>query len=356
MFTSLEYDPASSPSSELPDDDSFDFSVISGDSVREIVAEGYAELVEVVRDAYLGHADGLHHNPPSHFLRFDDRPLDRIIALPADLGQAKGIAGIKWIASWPENVERGIPRASAVLVLNRRDTGYPFCVMEASIISAARTAASAVLALEQLGTGRVPVRPRVGIVGCGLIARYIVDMMRARAIFPGLIQAFDLSPDDAVRLLAHAGPAAAAAPAESLEAMVRTSDVVVFATTASKPHVHDPGWFGHCPLILNISLRDLDPGIVLSADNVVDDIDHCLQAQTSVHLAEQRRGSRDFITGTIAQAVRETLSFDPGRPLIFSPFGMGILDLAVGSFVYRRAARTGARTAIPGFFGERRRW
>lgn len=354
MSDSLARDPTSSRPSPCPDDDPFHFSVISGEAVREIVADGYAALVEVVRDAYLDHSDGLSHNPRSQFLRFDDRPQDRIIALPADLGSAARIAGIKWIASWPENVAQGIPRASALLVLNRRDNGYPFCVMEASIVSAARTAASAVLALEQLGKGRVPDRPRIGIVGCGLIARYVVDMIRARGIRPSLFQAFDLSPDDSRRLLAHAG--AEAAPAKSAEALIRTSDVVVFTTTAATPYVTDPHWFGHAPLVLNISLRDLDPAIILSAENVVDDVEHCLQAQTSVHLAEQRSGRRDFIIGTIADAVRGTLSPDPGRPLIFSPFGMGILDLAVGSYVHRVASRTGRATAIPGFFGEQRRW
>jgi 2,3-diaminopropionate biosynthesis protein SbnB len=356
MSDSLARDPTSSQPWRCPDEDPFHFSVISGETVRAIVAEGYADLVEVVRDAYLAHADGLSHNPPSQFLRFGDRPLDRIIALPADLGSAARIAGIKWIASWPENVEQGIPRASALLVLNRRDNGYPFCVMEASIISAARTAASAVLALEQLGAGRVPDQPRIGIVGCGFIARYIVDMMRARGVRPALLQAFDLNPGDARRLLGHAGPAAAAAPAESLEALIRTSDVIVFATTAARPHVTDPLWLAHCPLVLNISLRDLDPGIILSAQNVVDDVEHCLQAETSVHLAEQQSGRRDFIAGRIADAVRGTLSLDPARPLIFSPFGMGILDLAVGSYVHRLASRTGRATTIPGFFGEQRRW
>jgi ornithine cyclodeaminase/alanine dehydrogenase-like protein (mu-crystallin family) len=87
------------------------------------------------------------------------------------------VDGLKWIrsdqiSSFPENVAAGTPRASAVLILNDQDTGYPFACLEGSIISATRAAASPALAARALSAGRS--RPtRVGFFGVGLIARYI---------------------------------------------------------------------------------------------------------------------------------------------------------------------------------------
>ncbi len=148
------------------------FAVISGAQVQRALQGQEKEIVELVEATYRLHGAGDSVNPPSYFLRFPDRPSSRIIALPASIGGPSRVDGLKWISSFPENVAAGIPRASAVLILNDHDTGYPFACLEASIISATRTAASAALAADWLSRGR-PRPTRIGFVGAGLIARYI---------------------------------------------------------------------------------------------------------------------------------------------------------------------------------------
>ena len=89
------------------------FSVIPGAQVRRVLRGREAEVVQLVESAYRLHAEGRSVNPPSYFLRFPDRPSSRIIALPASLGGAAPVDGLKWIASFPGNVAEGLPRASA---------------------------------------------------------------------------------------------------------------------------------------------------------------------------------------------------------------------------------------------------
>src|SRR5258705_540993 len=154
----------------------FELSIINGRTGFDILRAHRSECILIVREAYLAHADGRCVNPDSYFLQFPDKPGCRIIALPAYLGKNFDVAGLKWIASYPTNIQRGFPRASAVLVLNSYETGYPFAILESSIISAARTAASAALAAYWLN-GQSRKAQSLGIVGTGFIARYIYDFL-----------------------------------------------------------------------------------------------------------------------------------------------------------------------------------
>ena len=131
------------------------FAVVPGAQVRQALQGREKQLVDLVEATYRLHGAGDSVNPPSYFLRFPDRPTARIIALPASIGGDVRVDGIKWISSFPDNVSAGIPRASAVLILNDHDTGYPFACLESSIISATRTAASAALAADWLSRGRL---------------------------------------------------------------------------------------------------------------------------------------------------------------------------------------------------------
>src|SRR5206468_1356745 len=102
----------------------------------------------------------------------------------------------------------------------------------------------------------------------------------------------------------------------------------------------------------HISLRDLAPEILLRSNNVVDDVEHVMKANTSPHLAEQRTGDRSFVTGTLADIIVGRRTVDSSRPIIFSPFGMGILDLAVGKWVYEQAVAAGRDQRLSDFFYE----
>lgn len=329
-----------------------EFAVLTAPEIRRCIEGARAKCVEVVRRAYLDHHSGRSALPHSSFLRLPERPRDRIIGLPGYLGGEAPTAGIKWISSWPGNTAHGMPRASAVLLLNDTETGFPFACLESSLISATRTAASAVLAAETLAGGRVV--GRVGFVGAGLIADHVRLFLRDLGWSVRGYRLFDTSPEAARAFAARLGLDGAkdvAVCTDSTEVFA-SCDLVVIATVAAAPHLSAPALLALRPLVIHLSLRDLAPELVLEAQNIVDDVDHVMRESTSVHLAGQLVGHRDFIAGDIGAALRGDLTRDSRRACIFSPFGLGVLDLAIGRWVHDAVREAGGGTIIPGFFAQ----
>ncbi len=332
----------------------FPFYFITGKSIHQIVQSNITTCIDIVKTTYLAHDHGETVNPRSSFLRFPKAPSRRNISLPAFIDGKHAVVGIKWIASWPENIHRGIPRASAVILLNDYDTGYPYVCMEGSIISAARTAASSILAAEVIDSKA----KRLGIIGNGLIARYIYQFFLGVGREFTEVWLYDSNPKEAERFgsnVCQRKHHQRVRIAESAKEVIVASEIVVFATVATEPWISNIDLFQHAPTILNISLRDLTPEIILGAQNIVDDVDHVMTANTSVHLASQLTGNRSFVDGTIADVIEKRVSIDLQRCTIFSPFGMGILDIAIGKWIYDKLRTTRDISCIDDFFYELRR-
>lgn len=327
------------------------FRVISGETVNDLLSQNYETLSNIVEKTYLDHGQGLTVNPDSYFLRFKHKPNARIIALPSYIDPIN-VSGIKWISSFPDNIQEGIPRASAVLILNDGNTGYPLACMEASIISAMRTAVSAVIGAYHLRNKNDKVGT-LGIVGNGLIAKYVVAVLQGLQWDIGQINVYDQNKEYSAQFAESIGNKTGYVfnVSHSLDECLQNSEMILLTTTAAQPYINDLSVFEHNPLILNISLRDLGEEIILGSYNVLDDIDHCLKANTSPHLAEIKVGHREFIDATLPEILSGSRKIpDNNKPIVFSPFGLGVLDLALGHYIYQQAIEQGSSIEIDNFF------
>jgi ornithine cyclodeaminase len=324
--------------------------LVTAATAEGILNRDFPALRSVVERAYRAHGAGRTVNPPAQLVALPDRRQARAMSLGAHLDGPEAVLGMKWIASYPGNVGRGLERASAVVVLNDAGTGQPFACLEGSRISAARTAASAVVAAGELGGGRRDVRG-LGICGAGFIADYVYRFLLADGWEPEEVAVFDA---DGSRARAFADRIAGAShgtarACPSVAEVIRGSDVVVFATTSSEPHVDASAFSGLSPLVLHLSLRDLAPEVVAAAQNVVDDVGHAFGPGTSLALAVANYPEASAATASLYDVMCGVVEVDLSRPRIFSPFGLGMLDVAVGRYVYDCAGEAGLLLSVPGF-------
>jgi len=326
--------------------------VITHGEVMSVLADHDVEVVDTVADAYRAHSSGSSALPHSVFLRFPGDEKNRIIGLPGFLDGKSDTAGIKWIASFPGNIERGIPRANALVVLNDTETGRPTAVIEGSAISARRTGASAALAARLLPRSG-SLDSGVGIIGCGVINFEVLRFLRCTV--PGLttVTLFDVRQSRArefAERVAQTWPDLQTRVVPDIRGAMAGESLLSIATTAAEPHLDlrdvEPG-----ALVLHVSLRDLTAEAILQADNVVDDVDHVCREQTSVHRAQQQVRHTRFIQNTIGGLLKQPAPAHrpTDRVTVFSPFGLGVLDLAVASFVRTRAIENNLGLAVEKF-------
>lgn len=329
-------------------------SVISGAVVASTLRDRESEIMDLVAQAYLDHHQGHAIVPHSAFLRPAAPTGARYIALMASTdGGAQAdrtIVGLKWIASYPGNVASGHARASALIVLNDSETGTPRTILEGSRISAERTAASAGVAARLLAA---PGAEELALIGAGPINAAVARHV-AKAI-PGLkrVCVVDLNRDRAVGLADDLGTllgietTVGSAADESLS----RASICSVATNAPTPWIAPETLLVEDGLVLHLSLRDIPASLVLDSDNVVDDLDHVCREATSIALAAQHDSSCGFVRATLGELLSEQTRWRRSkRPVIFSPFGLGMLDLAVADYVAREATiNERAVTVVRGF-------
>jgi ornithine cyclodeaminase/alanine dehydrogenase len=150
------------------------------------------EIIDALDEAFRQHGQGKVEMPPKPGVH--SRPDAFIHAMPCYIPGPEAI-GVKWVAGYPDNPQRGLPYISGLLVLNDADTGLPLAVMDCTWITAKRTGAATALAARYLAR---PDSQTVGILGCGVQGRSNLEALAV--LFPvQRVMAYDNSLPNALR-------------------------------------------------------------------------------------------------------------------------------------------------------------
>jgi 2,3-diaminopropionate biosynthesis protein SbnB len=318
---------------------------LSRNDVSRVGGDHSDLYVQALRSALVLHAEGKTVQPLKPYLRTQGDQghiADRIIAMPAHVGDP-GISGLKWIGSKHDNPARvGLPRASALIVLNEPATNYPVAILEGSLISAWRTAAVTVLAARHLARKEFT---DVALIGCGVIGTTQIKALLQQFGHIAAVHLHDTRPEVAQALaeqirISH--PRINVSVAGTAEEAVRAGDLVVPCTVTDRPYIPS-AWIKRGALVANVSIMDIHKDVLLDADKVVvDDWEQSNREKKVINqLVQEGKFSREQLHAELGEVLAGTR---PGREsddeiIVLNPMGMAVEDIACAAEVYRRALR-----------------
>jgi len=303
---------------------------------------GMKEILHEVEKMFGNYDRGEVNLPSKVILDLGEFERGRINAMPAYIGGDYNICGIKWIGGFPGNPRKyNLPRASALIILNDADNGFPLAVMDGTYISAMRTGASTGVGAKYLARQD---SASVCMIGCGPQAQ--TQIMALQQVLPHLedVRLYDLSREIAETLaeLVENKFKLKALVVNSAEEAVRGADVIVTATVADEPIVKDE-WLKDGYFFSHVgSFQEEEELVVQNADKIIPDVwEEVLHRRTPLI-------ARMYLEGTLK---KEKIYADigalvngkkPGREsdrerIYYSPIGVGSADVAVAYRVYQKA-------------------
>ncbi|OXM12991.1 2,3-diaminopropionate biosynthesis protein SbnB [Paenibacillus herberti] len=307
---------------------------LNDEHIRELGVD-WIKLIDLTDDAIRTRDGGKSASPLKSYLRFPETP-NRIIATPAYLGGGTELAGIKWIAGFPGNIGQGLPRAHNMIVLNDSSTGQPLAILRCNLLNGLRAAAVSGLMLRAYAASRPDEEIRLGIIGWGPIGRLHLDM--AAALLGNRLSRVLLHDLQGVELATVPEPLRGRTEITSdWRELYRQSNVIATCTVTENRYIDEKPPVGS--LLLNVSLRDYEPESMADVKVVfVDDWREVCRENTDVEQLHLRQGLTESGTRTLADLVcRDALAEFPGETVFFNPMGLGIFDIAIAGYYYRKA-------------------
>ena len=266
--------------------------------------------------------------------------------MPTFRGGERPLYALKTVAVFPENPARGLDPHQGTVTLYDGTTGAVLAVMNASPITAIRTAAVSGLATRALAREDARV---LGVVGAGHQAHpHLAAMLEARQFEEIRIAARSLA--SAERFAAE-WPLATAV--ETAEEAVRGADVVCTVTQSAEPVLQadwlDPGTHINAVGACLPHTRELDGATVARSSLFTDRRESC-ENEAGDYILALKEGV--IAEGHIRAELGEVLAGTaPGRTspdeiTVFESLGLAVEDLAAAEYLERRARETGAGTTL----------
>lgn len=308
------------------------------------------ECIEVMSEALADLARGNVFQPLRMIVRPPGAAGDMAL-MPSYRAGARAAYGVKTVCFFPGNPAKGLDSHQGSVMLFSAETGQLLALMNASAITAIRTAAvsgvaTRLLAREDAG--------ELAILGSGVQARAHIEAMSCvRPIRRARVASRTMEHAELFARELGSRYSFPIEPVESVEAAVSGADLIVTATTAAEPILKrdciSPG--AHLNVVGSSipSTREVD-GALMAASSLFVDRRESTVNEGGDYLFALREGAigADHIRGEIGELL---IGAKPGRNspdeiTMFKSLGLSIEDLASADYLFRKATELQAGTWV----------
>jgi len=299
------------------------------------VGINWNETIQVIEDAVYCLTENDFAQPKKPYLRYRNQE-NRIIAMPAFLGGRFNKAGIKWISSFPKNIEKDIPRAHSVIVLNDAETGKPEMIFNSPLLSIIRTASVSGMVAKKYLEKRKNEKINIGIIGFGPIGVHHYKLFSE--LFKNDIEKIYLYDVKGIKKEKYPFLDNKVEIVNTWQEAYRNLDIVITCTVSKAPYIDEKPKAGS--LLLNVSLRDYKEDVYeyIKSAVIVDDWDEVCREDTDIERFYLNKGLIKEQAYTIVDVVCNNLleKIDAKLPIMFNPMGMGIFDIGIATYFFQK--------------------
>jgi ornithine cyclodeaminase/alanine dehydrogenase-like protein (mu-crystallin family) len=322
--------------------------VLENRQIRELLP--ITECIELMADALEALARGEVYQP----LRTIVRPPEArglLGLMPAYRGGERGAFGLKAICVFPENPAKGKDAHQGAVMLFSRETGELLALMNASEITAIRTAAISAVATRLLAREDAQ---QLAIIGAGVQARtHLIAVAAVRDIRHARVAARNV--EHANQLVREMQPKVAfpIEPVGTNEEAVRGAELIVTATSSLEPVINrdwiSPGAHINAIGTHSPNSREID-GATMAAARIFTDRRESALNEAGDYLLAAKEGfvTSESILGEIGELLIGTKT---GRTsateiTLFKSLGLAIEDVVSADYLYQKAKSQNAGTWI----------
>src|SRR5215213_10541832 len=311
--------------------------VLDNQQIKELLPMN--ECIELMADALAALARGEVYQP----LRTIIRPPEArglLGLMPAYRAGERGAFGLKAICVFPENPAKGKDAHQGAVTLFSRATGELLALMNASAITAIRTAAVSAVATRLLAREDAQ---QLGIIGAGVQARtHLAALACVRPIKNARVACRNI--EHGRQLAAELQFSFPVEPVQTNEEAVRGADLIVTATSSLEPVINkdwiSPGAHINAIGTHSPGSREVDSGTMGVARIFTDRRESALN-ESGDYLLAAKEGvvTPESILAEIGELL---IGAKEGRSseseiTLFKSLGLAIEDVACADYIYKKA-------------------